>query len=101
MYIIKEVNVTKLARLFAVLYAITGLIPTFFSLLLTLPRMIGGSYYYAGEIFPLLVIIAIPLICAIAGFIFGIIFGYLYNLLAQRGQGLEVEIEMITDGKKE
>lgn len=101
MYIIKEVNVIKFAKLFAALYAITGLIPTLFSLLFTLPRMIGGSYYYGGDIFPLLITIAIPLICAIAGFIFGIIFGYLYNLLAQRGQGLEVEIEMIADGKRE
>ncbi len=98
MYVVKKFNIIKLAKLSAISSAIFGFIPALFGFIPFLFRLIGGyGYYSVFNYLPLFFIVAIPIGAGIAGFIYGLIIGFVYNQVAQRGYGLEIDLEIVEE----
>lgn len=92
---IKKIGVLSTAKLFGVLYVFIGLIGGIFMSLFgviglaTTPEIPG----IIGIVFGVGAIIFMPIIYGVMGFIGGAIMAWLYNLIASRVGGIEVETE--------
>ena len=88
---IHNINPMQLGIVYAVLYAILGLIfGVFFGIASSLS---GGAMAASGMgNFGWLSIIIFPICYAIAGFIGGLILGFLYNLVAGWTGGIEITL---------
>lgn len=92
---ITRVEPMSVAKIFATLYAL-------FSLIFALPAGCIGAIGGAGAAMNgenpfaalgVAAILVIPLLAAVAGFIGGLIYGFLYNLVAGWVGGIEVEVD--------
>ncbi|MBS1266800.1 MAG: hypothetical protein MAG795_00769 [Candidatus Woesearchaeota archaeon] len=96
MNVIKKIGVMSLGKVFAVLYAILGLIVgvfmTLFSLIGAAVGMQESTSMLGGAIVGIFSIILVPIIYGAMGFVSGLIMALLYNLVASWVGGLEVEI---------
>lgn len=97
--ILRRIEPMSLAKVYAVIYAVIGLL---FGLPMAclsamMGSMVGSSDYGdAGAAFGgfgLASIIVIPLFAAVAGFIGGLVTAFIYNLVADRVGGVELEFE--------
>jgi len=84
---IKKVNVLKMGFIMAVVYGILSVVIF----------LIIGVFGLAiqGQSLGLLLMVFMPVIYAIVGFIGGIIMGALYNIVSKWLGGIEVEVEEI------
>jgi hypothetical protein len=92
---IKKVNVLSLAKIQAVIGLILGIIAgIFFGLVASLLGMSeGASGFLLGAGMGIFSLIAFPIFYGVAGFIGGAILAFLYNLVASKIGGLEIELE--------
>ncbi|MGC2129493.1 MAG: hypothetical protein WA629_05275 [Candidatus Aquilonibacter sp.] len=93
---VRSFNVVQLALMAGVLYALLGVIAGFFE---GLAAMTAGSFFsgYGMPSFGPLSIVLFPILFAVflfvAGFLYGLIGGALYNLVAGWIGGVEVQLE--------
>ena len=101
MYVIKKINIKRFARFFGIFSALFSTIPAIFGLGSLFFALIFSGARYLGifSFMPLLVLIIMPLFSYLLGCIFGSLFGYIYNALAERGYGIEIDIEMVQEVK--
>ncbi len=86
---IQRVGVLSLGRLHAAIFLILGLIVgiiTYIAAKLQLTPNIPEPNF-------MLMIVGIPLLYTVFGFLIGIISAWIYNLLAKRVGGIEIELE--------
>ncbi|NCF75016.1 MAG: hypothetical protein GWO87_00835 [Xanthomonadaceae bacterium] len=88
-YEIRRIKIFPLAKFMAILWALFCLIPMFFGIV----TFIFESYYYR-DFFNIFLFILFPIGGAIAGYIYGIILGAIYNLISDYFGGIEMEIEV-------
>ncbi len=89
---IKSVSSKSIAKLSALMHAVFGFIAGIFFLLISLLASNEESGVVA-LIFGLGAPIALPIFYGLMGWIGGYIVGWVYNLLAKRVGGIQVEIE--------
>jgi hypothetical protein len=93
---LKRIGVLSLAKYFTIIWLIFGVIyaamfavlGAFIGSLLTLPSFITG----AGIV---VVIIVIPLVFALAGFIIGALAAIIYNLIVRLTGGVQMDLEEV------
>lgn len=91
-YVISELDVFSLGRVVAVIYAAGSLVMWLFvPIFLILPTG-GASEAAFAKGLMLLFFVAAPLINAVLGFVFGVLAGVAYNLLAGAVGGLAVTL---------
>lgn len=88
---IRRVGVLSVGKVFGAFYAVIGLIVTVFMAfaILLAPQEVGP----AGVGASIGMVIFLPLLYGFGGFLFGIIAGALYNLIAGMIGGIEFEVE--------
>ena len=89
LYQIKKVKILSIARIMAIFYGATCLIPTAVMLATGIFDGFGGYWTLGQMIFP----VFFPIFGAIAGFVGGLISGLIYNWIAEYWGGIEMEIE--------
>jgi len=103
MYLIKNVDIKSFARIYALLITLTCLIPwlisAFFFLLyfgffrtFTVGEFYGNSLSFSYFLLPLLIWLIIPLGIYAISLLLGLLFGWLYNIVAERFGGLKINI---------
>ena len=95
---VKRVGVMSYAKISAIIMAIIGLVLGIFYAILYAVLGPSAMQTAGAEVDPLmtigpLVIIVMPIIYAIMGFIMGVIGAWLYNLIAKWVGGVQVEFE--------
>ena len=96
--IIKSVDVMSLARITAAIYGIFGLIAGLFLTLLSfagagLSEEVGREVAWMGPMFGLAVVLALPVIYFVMGFIGGAIGGWVFNNVCRAMGGLAIQVE--------
>ncbi|MBI5530192.1 MAG: hypothetical protein HY918_01695 [Candidatus Doudnabacteria bacterium] len=90
---IKRVNAISFGKILGTIYGVLGLV-----LGLIVTAIITGNVFFTGNknyatiFFGFGAIVLIPLVYGLAGFVFGALLGWLYNIAAKRVGGLEIEI---------
>ncbi|MGH9839465.1 MAG: hypothetical protein ACREEM_11850 [Blastocatellia bacterium] len=96
MAVVKRVGVLSVGKIMGILYALVGLIlGALFSLLSLAGAAFGstsGQENVLAMLFGVGAVVILPLFYGAIGFIGGIIFASLYNLVASYTGGIEVEI---------
>jgi len=101
MYIIKSVDIKSFARIYALLMTLTCLIPWLITIIIVLftffrMRMMmdvyGSSSPFNDFLLPMLGWLIVPLIVYVVSLLLGLLFGWLYNIMAERFGGLKVNI---------
>jgi len=93
MYQIHRLGVLSVAKIMGAVYGTIALIFVPFFLLVALAGMASGEKAAAfGGLFVIFLAILIPVFYAVAGFIFGALGAWVYNLLACRIGGIEMEL---------
>lgn len=92
MLIIKKLGPLSVGLVFGAIYLIIGLIVGVgsFFVLLVAPEQIG---FGMAALILILMLILVPLLYGVLGFVVGIIMAALYNLVASRVGGIRVETE--------
>ena len=94
MVLLKRIGVLSLAKIYAVLMAITGLI---LGVIVAVMGLIAGQasegLYQVSPKIGLVGIILFPILYGIAGFIIGALTAWLFNLAAKYFGGLELELD--------
>lgn len=92
---VTKIGIASLAKISAAIYALMGLIfGTFMTLTsMTMGSAMGSEGAIIGMIFGIGAIIFLPIFYGIIGFISGVITAFIYNIVAKRIGGLEVEVE--------
>lgn len=96
MYVIKKVDPLSVAKMSAILAIIIGLVPM---IIMFIVGLVFGSIasgfgmfdYYSFQYIFLPLIIG-PIIAIIVGFVGGLIYAWLYNLIADKFGGIKMEI---------
>ncbi len=78
--IIKRIGVLSLGKILGILYAISGLILSLISAIFPSIGLFGGVF-----------VIAFPILYGIMGFVSGVATAFLYNVVAEKIGGLEIE----------
>jgi hypothetical protein len=86
---IKRVGPKSLGRVFALTYAILGFIGGLFFFVTTLFTQTQGGALAFG----IGAVIAFPVLYGVMGFVGGAVFAWLYNVVAKRVGGIEIETE--------
>lgn len=93
MQVIKKIGVGSAAKIYGLTLALIGAIigiPYGLFMSTLLGNMQSGMPF--GSAFPFIIIIAIPIIYGLLGFIFGALFAWVYNIIAKKTGGLEIEL---------
>ena len=90
-----KIGAVSLGKIFAVMYAIMGLI---FGGLVTIFSILGSALFSSeggggGILFGIGAIIFLPILYGVLGFIFGAFAGWIFNLATKWAGGLEIEFE--------
>lgn len=93
MVTIKKIGVESAGKIFGLLYAVIGLIVGIIMSLISLVTVPSEGVGGVSAILGMSAIIIIPLIYGIIGFAGGAMVAFLYNLIADRIGGIEVETE--------
>lgn len=90
---LKSVGAFSVAKLFAIMYAVLGLlIGACFSLIAMVGAAASEDFGPFGALLGVGAIVAFPIIYGIAGAIGGLIMALIYNVCAKIAGGIEVEI---------
>lgn len=93
MQVVKKIGVGSAARIYGLTLAGLGLIIAIpYGLFFGAALGLSESGLPFGSAFPILMIIFIPVIYGILGFIFGALFAWVYNLVAKKTGGIEIEL---------
>ena len=93
MQVIKKIGVGSAARVYGLTMAGLGLIIAIpYGLFFGAALGLSESGLPFGSAFPILMIIFMPVIYGLIGFIFGALFSWMYNLVAKKTGGLEIEL---------
>lgn len=94
MQMIKSVGVLSVGKVMGLLYAAMGLIFVPFFLLFSALGALSGQSVEAGFSLVMAIMFALfaPIFYGVFGFIAGVIMAFLYNLIAARLGGIEVEL---------
>lgn len=85
---IKRIGPKSLGRLLALIYAILGFIGgLFFCLTALFTQTQAGAVAFA-----LAAVIVFPALYAVMGFVSGALFAWIYNIVAKRVGGIEIEL---------
>lgn len=92
MYALKKIDVISLAKFSAMVSLIFSLIPALFMLLFSflLSGKMGGAYSWFSGFF---VVMIFPVMAGIAGFIYGAILAFVYNLFAKYNFKIKFDLE--------
>ena len=90
---LKRLGVMSVARLYAILMAIAGFIVGLFMAILSLISGMAANSAVLGFGLGLASIIVFPIIYAVTGFICGAIGAFLYNVVAGKIGGIEMDFE--------
>ncbi len=93
--VLKRIGPLSLAKILAILYALSGVIIGFFMWMFSsvMSRMGGPEADVFATFFGVGSIIFFPILYGILGFIFGLLTAWLYNIIAERIGGVELEFE--------
>ncbi len=96
MYSLRSVSVLAFAKMMGALYGCIGLIFLLFLLLVRIGSlMFGRGSASSSGIGMLFLAILAPIIYGIMGFIFGALSAWLYNFIARRIGGIQLELEPV------
>jgi len=87
---ITRINPKSLAKVFGALYAIMGFIG---GLIFALIGIVTAASGQMGGLFGLVSLLLLPLLYGMMGLVFGYITALLYNLIAKKIGGVEIELE--------
>ena len=92
MFEIKKIGILSLGRTMAIISALLGLLMGVFYMGYFL--LLGGFFFGRPPIYMMLLpLIILPVIYAVIGFIMWAIIGFVYNLIAPKIGGIEIELE--------
>ncbi len=102
MHILKSVGVMSVAKISGFLYACMGLIFVPFFLIIGIAGSVVGQKDtpfapFAG-LFGIVMAVLMPLLYGVMGFVMGAIGAALYNVIAKRVGGFELELTVIPSG---
>src|SRR5438552_2095842 len=90
---IRSVGVMSVAKMFAAIYGAIALIAVPFVLIAAAAGLMsGGSQAAFGAVGAVFIAILVPVVYAVVGFIGGAISALIYNLIAQKIGGIEVQL---------
>jgi hypothetical protein len=93
-HVLKHIAPLQLGKVFGLLYGVLGLLfVPFFLIMATVTPQLPPGQRGVFAIMGLGFAVAAPLIYGVMGFLFGVIGGALYNLVAKWVGGIEVEVE--------
>ncbi len=93
MQVIKKIGVGSAARIYGwSLAGIGAIIAIPYGLFFGAAIGLSDSGLPFGSAFLIVLIIGIPLIYGLLGFIFGAVFAWLYNIISKKTGGLEIEL---------
>lgn len=94
MQVIKSVGVLSVGKVMGLLYAAMGLIFVPFFLLISAIQALSGDARAAGVGMAMAIAMTVlmPILYGVFGFIAGVIMAFLYNLIAGRIGGIEIEL---------
>lgn len=97
MQTIKSVGVLSVGKIMGILHAAIGLLFTPFFLLFSALGALSGEATAAGFGLAMAIVLTIfmPIFYGVIGFIGGVIMAFLYNLIAGRLGGIEVELQPV------
>ncbi len=90
---LKRFGVMSVARLYAVLMAVAGFIVGLFMAIISLISGMAANSAVLGFGLGLASIIVFPIIYAVLGFVCGAIGAFLYNVIAGKIGGIEIDFE--------
>ena len=96
---VKSVGVFSVAKMTAAITACVSLIFVPFMLIAVLLGGLGAAsdsnnpFAAMGAVVGIIVVLLIPVIYGIVGFLAGLLQGFVYNLVAKRLGGIEIELE--------
>ncbi len=99
MYEVKKIDLAGFVRLSALMGAVISLLPFIIGIVFSLLTFRFGGYY--GSIFSLIWIFVIPLFGLLGGALWGLIVGFLYNLLAPLVGGVKIDLVFHPEEKQE
>ncbi len=86
-YTIKKIDIWTTGVFLGLFYAILSFIPVVFSFFVLFMSIMNGRFE-TGMVFVLLM----PLAAFIGGFASGVLYAFIYNLIAQNWQGVKLDI---------
>jgi hypothetical protein len=92
MVIVKHIGVLSFAKVYAVILAIIGFIEGAFITVMSLSLGTSSSGGFASAL-GVFAIIALPIICAILGFVFGALGSFVYNVVASKIGGIDLDLK--------
>ncbi|MBN3580823.1 hypothetical protein JYB64_00380 [Algoriphagus aestuarii] len=93
MQVIKKIGVGSAAKIYGLTLALIGAIigiPYGLFMSAIIGNMDSGVPF--GSAFPIIIIVAIPIVYGLLGFIMGALFAWVYNIVAKKTGGLEIEL---------
>jgi hypothetical protein len=93
MQVIKKIGVGSAARIYGLTLAGFGAIISIpYALFFGAAIGLSDSGLPFGSAFPIFMIIGFPVIYGLLGFIFGALFAWVYNIVAKKTGGIEIEL---------
>ena len=83
---IKKIGIFSLARILAIVNLLTGI-------LISLYLMVSSTLHPYASLYRLLILLGVPFIYAVMGFLSGLFLGLVYNIVSPIIGGLEIETE--------
>lgn len=94
MQTIKSLGVLSVGKIMGILYALMGLlVAPVFLLFSAIGALAGQKESQMGLVFAVIFTIFVPIFYGGIGFIGGVIMAFLYNLIASRLGGIEIELQ--------
>lgn len=97
---IKRFKIRSVAKVLAVLFAFTGFIN---AVIYTIIFLFGGRSRIGGIVIYAMLFVLLPLVYALIGLVTGFILAFLYNFIAGKFGGVQIELENyeLTAAKKQ
>lgn len=90
---IKKIDLMSLAKILALIYAIIGFLAAILAVVaMYLDPLIATSIMPISTFGPIIIVL-VPIIYAIVGFIIGAIIAILYNIIASKIGGIKIELK--------
>ncbi len=90
---IKKINVYSLGKILGLTYGFIGLILGGLLVLISLTSLIVSQISISEFIGMFIIVIAAPILYGVLGFVSGLTVAYIYNIVAGKCGGLEIETE--------
>lgn len=103
MYEIRKINILDAGKYSSLMSFFASLVPfAFYAILFLIMWGSSGSFYYSSplEWLGIIFMFGFPLIVALIGFVFGVVYAAVYNLIASKIGGIRIDIAFLEEDNK-